>query len=97
MSAITKNHKLSSLNNRSVFSNSSESQKSKNKAALILRIVKTNLSLASLLTSGGLLAFFGVSWLTDTFSSSLPPSPLSIFPVCVPFYKDTSHIEYGLP
>ena len=49
-----------------------------------------------LLASGVLLAIFGIPWLTEASTQSLPSSSRGILPMCVcaqisHFYKDTSH------
>ena len=60
-----------------------------------------NLLLVSLHTSHGLLAIFGIPWLVEASSPSLPSSSLGILLVCISapklplFNKDASHTGLG--
>lgn len=61
--------------------------------------LRENLFHISPLALGGLLAVSRIAWLVDALPSSLlSPShgglPVSLFTWC-PFYKETSHIEFG--
>lgn len=70
---------------------------------LLLKDMKENLFHASPLTSGDLLAIFGISWHIETSLQSMSFSSHNILPVSLhsdflffSFFKDTSHVELGL-
>lgn len=57
--------------------------------------------LAALRASGDLIAIFGISWLVEMSSRSLPSSPYGVFSVCIcvqlsSFHKDSGHIGLEL-
>ena len=79
----------------------SEARSSRSRCQVVpSEALKENLVHASLLASGGLLAIFGVPWLTEVSTQSLPSSSQDILPVCVYvqisfFHKDISCIRLG--
>ena len=79
----------------------SEARSSRSRCQVVpSEALKENLVHASLLASGGLLAIFGVPWLTEVSTQSLPSSSQDILPLCVYvqisfFHKDISCIRLG--